>query len=89
MPSRESFQLPSHPSIEEVQLLTAVDDGPSPYSDPAALRASAGWLNDADEETRRATGKTGGGGIGTIGIAAAALILMALVFIGAKLMMQQ
>jgi serine/threonine protein kinase len=86
MPSRDSFQLPS---VEEVQLLTAVDEHHSQYSDPAALRASAGWLNDAEEETRRASEKRGGGNLGLIGIVAVSVILMALVFVGARLVMQQ
>ncbi|MGL6075530.1 MAG: serine/threonine protein kinase [Fimbriiglobus sp.] len=86
MPSRDSFQLPQ--AVEEVQLLTAIDEQPSPYSDPAALRASAGWLNDAEEETRRATASRGGN-IGIISIIAVSVILMALVFVGAKLVMQQ
>ena len=87
MPSRESFTLPTYrpPVVEEVQLVQAADDGPSPYSDPAALRASAGWLTDAAEETDRSQER--GGSAGTIGIAVAALVLMTLVFVGAKLLM--
>lgn len=84
VPGREALNQPSRQQFEEIQLLEAVD-GPSPYSDPAALRASAGWLNDADEETQRA-GRSGG--IGTIGIAAASLLLLALVFVGARLLMR-
>ncbi len=86
MPGRDSFTLPTYrPPVEEVTLVQATDDGPSPYSDPAALRASAGWLTDAAEETDRSQDR--GGGIGTIGIAAAALMLMSLVFVGARLLM--
>ena len=87
MPSRESFVLPKYqkPVVEEVQLVQATDDGPSPYSDPAALRASAGWLNEPDAQAERSPNRNGG--LGTIGIAAAALLLMSLVFVGAKLLM--
>ncbi len=87
MPSRESFVLPKYqkPVVEEVQLVQAGDDGPSPYSDPAALRASAGWLNEPDAQTERGSHRAGG--LGTIGIAVAALLLMTLVFVGAKLLM--
>ena len=86
MPSRDSFILPTYqkPTVEEIELVQATDDGPSPYSDPAALRASAGWLTDAAEETNRSQTR---GGLGTIGIAVAALVLMTLVFVGAKLLM--
>ena len=79
LPSRDSFNLPA---IEEIQLLEAVENNSS-YGDPAALRASAGWLNEAEDSVQR----NANGGLGTIGIVAAGLILMALVFIGAKLLM--
>ncbi len=79
LPSRDSFNLPA---IEEIQLLEAVENNSS-YGDPAALRASAGWLNEAEDTRQRKSD----GGLGTIGIVAAGLILMALVFIGAKLLM--
>jgi hypothetical protein len=87
MPTRESFVLPKYqkPVVEEVQLVQAGDDGPSPYSDPAALRASAGWLNEPDAQTEHGSHRAGG--LGTIGIAVAALLLMTLVFVGAKLLM--
>jgi len=86
VPGREAISAPvRQQQFEEIQLLEAVD-GPSPYSDPAALRASAGWLTDAAEETQRAT--RSGGSIGSIGIAAASLLLLALVFVGARLLMK-
>ena len=86
MPSRDSFTLPTYrPPVEEIQLVAAADDGPSPYSDPAALRASAGWLSEPDAEANGSNNR--GGGLGTIGIAVASLVLMTLVFVGAKLLM--
>ena len=84
VPGREALSAPVRQPVEEIQLLEAVD-GPSPYSDPAALRASAGWLNDAAEESQNAKRS---GSIGTIGIAVASMLLLALVFAGARLLMR-
>ena len=80
MPSRESFSLPGG---EDIPLLQATDLGQQ-YADPAALRASAGWVTDAAAEDDRKA--KGGSGLGVLGIAAAALVLTTLVFIGAKLL---
>jgi len=84
VPGRAMRQVAA-PVQDDVTLLEAVEQHQSPYGDPAALRASAGWLNDAAEETRTAQG---GSRIGTIGIMVASLLLVALVFRGAKLLMK-
>ncbi len=79
VPSRESFSLGDG---EEIPLLQATENMPG-FSDPAALRASAGWVTDAAAEDDKRN--QSGGNLGVVGLVAAALILTALVFIGAKL----
>ena len=55
----------------------------APFADPAALRASAGWLNEAGggfgEEPKRASSPAG--------LIAVALLLMTLVFIAVRLIL--
>lgn len=104
LPSRSSFKLPS--GHDHDVPLQAVQGGglaglplqePTSHhgghSDPAALRASAGWLNDAaaeaDQQQQAAPNddSEGSSTLGTVGLMAAAAILMVLVFIGAKLLM--
>ncbi|OWK36238.1 serine/threonine protein kinase [Fimbriiglobus ruber] len=82
VPSRASFQLPP---IEDEIALTAAFPEHGGYSDPAALRASAGWVAEAAAESDR--GGSRKGLLGTIGLIAIAMILMVLVFIGAKLLL--
>jgi serine/threonine-protein kinase len=87
LPSRESFTLPTRAQEPaEVPLVHLAEDvgASAPFADPAALRASAGWLNEAAAEAD--AGKKGGGA-GMVGIAAAALVLMALVFFGVRLLL--
>jgi hypothetical protein len=69
-------------------VLTALplQDLPAGYNDPAALRASAGWVTEAAFEADRRANRQGG--IGTFGMVCIALMLMVLVFIGTKLLMQ-
>ncbi len=83
IPTRQSFQLPAH--AQEPAEVALVPAGPAgyddaPFADPAALRASAGWLNEAGggEEPKKA---------GTAGIVAVAVVLMALVFIAVRLVL--
>ena len=86
LPSRAVFHpQPSEP--EEVQLTALpLQELPPGYNDPAALRASAGWVTEAAfEADRRANNQNG---IGTFGMVCIALMLMVLVFIGTKLLMQ-
>ena len=86
LPTRASTGLGGGLSAnEEIELLQATEVAAG-YSDPAALRASAGWVADAAAEDDLRHRK--GNGIGSIVIAASALVLTALVFIGAKLLMK-
>lgn len=78
LPSRASFQLPAEPA--EVPL-TPVMPEPAPFSDPG-LRSSTAWLNAPEEDRRNS-----GGGTNTIGTIFVAVMLTAIVFIGAYLLM--
>jgi serine/threonine-protein kinase len=82
VPGRSSMQMPV--GGDEVPLTPA---GPAAMfaADPAALRASAGWLNEADPPAEPARKSQ----FGTPAILAAAGVLMVLVFFGAKLLMKQ
>ena len=75
VPSRDTFTIGG----EEIPLLEATN------ADPAALRASAGWVADAAAEDDRRN--KAGGNLGIVAVVAALLILTALVFVGAKLLM--
>ena len=74
-PSRDTFTFGG----EEIPLLESTN------ADPAALRASAGWVADAAAEDDRRN--KAGGNLGIVAVVAAVLILTALVFVGAKLLM--
>lgn len=92
LPSRASFQLPqSEPEIELSPAmpggLPLMDPAQHGHHGPAALRASAGWVADAAEQSERSESDNRNNGLGTVGVLAAAAILMVMVFIGAKLLM--
>jgi hypothetical protein len=85
MPNRAAVQ--SYED-DDVPLSAAIDslplqDLPQGYSSPAALRASAGWVNDAEDTQRRS------GNLGTVGIVCIVLVLAVSVFICAKLLLQR
>lgn len=91
LPSRASFnhqqqQQQANNAAEEIQLLT-LQELPPGYNDPAALRASAGWVTEGAADADRRAGRPAGG-LGTVGVVCIALILMLVAFIGAKLLMQ-
>jgi serine/threonine protein kinase len=84
IPSRASFTLPDD---DNVPLSAAIEslplqELPKGYSSPAALRASAGWVNDGEETQRRSN-------FGTIGLVSIVVLLTVMVFIGAKLLLQR
>jgi serine/threonine-protein kinase len=84
VPGRAAVQVPAA-AQEAVEVpLTPAGFDPPAFDHPAALRASAGWLNEADSGAD--TGKRGGGA-GLIGIVIAAAVLMGLVFVGVRLLL--
>ena len=84
MPSRAAFQ---KPVIEEDVELSAVDlPLQSPHGDAAALRASAGWVQDAANADRQRNGN--GSSLSTLAVVAVAILMMVLVFIGASLLLK-
>jgi serine/threonine protein kinase len=89
LPSRASFQLggPSSHGLSgeaEVELAPALMDPNDHRPGPAALRASAGWVADAANQTEPRQGRSG---TGIILIVVIAVALMGAAFFGAKLLM--
>jgi serine/threonine-protein kinase len=77
LPSRDSFRLPPEPA--EVPLVP-VNPEPAPFNSDSTLRSSTAWLN-TPEAPRRS------GGSNTVGTAVVAVLLTALVFVGAYLLL--
>lgn len=76
-PSRSSFQVPAADQGEVPLTPAAVE--PPPFSDPNQSSIPGGWV-PGSEGSRRQT-------FGTVGVIAATILLMVLVFFGAKLLM--
>jgi serine/threonine-protein kinase len=91
LPSRASFQLGGAPHAAhaagdaEIELTSALQDPNDYRPGPAALRASAGWVTDAanESEDRPARGSSG-----VFLIVVIAVALMGAAFFGAKLLMK-
>jgi serine/threonine-protein kinase len=91
LPSRAAFQ---PKQVAEVPLTPATDplaalnlQEPAGYSDAAALRASAGWVTEAVEQSEKkaaVSGEPTGNGVGTVGLVALATLLMAVAFFAAQ-----
>jgi serine/threonine-protein kinase len=89
LPSRASFTpaVNQSPQSDYDVALSALplQDLPPGYNDPAALRASAGWVSEGAYLDERRPTRTPS--FGTFGIVAAALLLMALAYLGARFLM--
>ena len=84
LPSRASFQLGGGSGEAEIELAPALMD-PSDYRPgPAALRASAGWVADAANQSDTQPNR---GNSGVLLILVIAMALMGAAFFGAKLLM--
>ena len=86
MPGRSSFQKPRDEADVELSAADLPLQQPPMHGDPAALRASAGWVQDAADADRQRSG-SGNSNLGTVAVVAVAILMMVLVFIGAKLLM--
>lgn len=85
LPSRASFQLSGAPSGEaEIELAPALLDPVDYRPGPAALRASAGWVADAANQTEAPPSR---GNSGVLLILVIAMALMGAAYFGAKLLM--
>jgi hypothetical protein len=91
LPSRAAFQpaqadeVPLTPAGNALAALNLQE--PAGYSDAAALRASAGWVAEAAEQSERraaAGNEPANNGVGTIGLVALATLLMAVAFFAAQ-----
>ncbi|CAN5312245.1 hypothetical protein BH11PLA2_BH11PLA2_41730 [soil metagenome] len=85
-PNRSNFGMPAHQQ-EEVPLTPVMPQSPSgrmpeppPFADPARSSVPGGWIPQDGDENRTT--------FGTLGIICATMLLMVLVFFGAKFLMK-
>ncbi len=88
LPSRESFNLPSNDAVVALTPADLILQDPANHHGAAVTRASANWLNEAPDQAAayEHSGDENTSRLGTIGIVAAALLLMVLAFIGVQLL---
>jgi hypothetical protein len=78
-PNRAAMQAP-YPPVEPGEVpLTPAGVEPPPFADPLRSSMPGGWVPGGDDQRRQS--------FGTLGVIAATILLMVLVFFGAKMLM--